>query len=276
MGEEINPFASPQAASTPAYADAAPGRSKWMRPYVSPHARATVAIIMLAFCLLAKVLFGGSTYMQIELLERARAGQVFSIAVGESNDRRQQAAAILVVVVHLASAVAFLTWFYRAHANLHALGALNLKNSPGWAIGGWFVPFLCLVTPYQVMSEIWKGSAPRNYEDRAFSIACARGSPLVGLWWASFLIMAVAGRLPARNPGSPQGIDAAIAASWMVLFTCVVSVPAALVAIWLVRSIDRNQEKRHQLVLRAEAETPPASESFASDAPEWLLRGELP
>ncbi|HMA36213.1 MAG TPA: DUF4328 domain-containing protein [Chloroflexia bacterium] len=64
--------------------------------------------------------------------------------------------------VGLAAGVLFLIWIYRAHRNLPALGAACLKYSPGWAVGGFFVPFVSLVLPFRVMAEIWKASQPEG------------------------------------------------------------------------------------------------------------------
>ena len=46
----------------------------------------------------------------------------------------------------------------RGRAIETALGANNLKYTPKWAVGCFFVPFLNLVMPYQVVREIWKAS----------------------------------------------------------------------------------------------------------------------
>lgn len=74
-------------------------------------------------------------------------------------------------------AIAFLFWFRRAYGNTHALG-LRGGYAPGWAVGGWFVPFLNLVRPAQIAFQMW-GMAGK---ERVGS------NSIVGLWWAAFLI----------------------------------------------------------------------------------------
>ena len=61
--------------------------------------------------------------------------------------------AIFAVLV-IATGVAFLVWFSRAYRNLDALD-LPRRYGTGWAIGGWFVPFLNFARPKQVADDIW-------------------------------------------------------------------------------------------------------------------------
>jgi hypothetical protein len=51
-------------------------------------------------------------------------------------------------------------WLHRAAANLPALGGSELRFTPGWAVGWWFVPLANLVLPVLIMTEIWRASDP--------------------------------------------------------------------------------------------------------------------
>ncbi|MEO1935287.1 MAG: DUF4328 domain-containing protein, partial [Myxococcales bacterium] len=103
----------------------------------------------------------------------------------ESLDARQSAFGIAQVLALLACAVAFCSWFAQTHRNLVGSGVQNLKYSPGWAVGGFFVPFLNLVRPYQVMKEVWAGSLSLA---RPLQTDSLQLPPIVGWWWALFLI----------------------------------------------------------------------------------------
>lgn len=87
-----------------------------------------------------------SGLLQIELLSRAGRGGI-SVAGAAANDSRQQLIGVLRFLLALGTAVAFLMWFHRTHKNLPGLGGRELKYTPGWAVGGFFVPFLNLVRP---------------------------------------------------------------------------------------------------------------------------------
>jgi hypothetical protein len=81
--------------------------------------------------------------------------------------------------------IAFLKWTFYAYKNIQGFGAENLHYSPNWAVGYYFIPFVCWVRPVQVMSEIWRASEnPRDWSQR-------KGSSLVAAWWTLFLLYMV-------------------------------------------------------------------------------------
>ncbi|MFC1995866.1 DUF4328 domain-containing protein [Chloroflexota bacterium] len=47
-------------------------------------------------------------------------------------------------ILFVITAVLFYMWIHRAHRNLPSLGVSGLKYSPGWAVGGFFIPILNL------------------------------------------------------------------------------------------------------------------------------------
>jgi len=51
----------------------------------------------------------------------------------------------------VATAVAFVTWLYRARANLRAFGTRHLRFQRNWTILGFVIPVLNLFRPYQVV-----------------------------------------------------------------------------------------------------------------------------
>ena len=63
-------------------------------------------------------------------------------------------------------------WCYKATTNARAMGQAT-THSPGWAVGGWFVPILSLFYPYQVIRDLLPADHPK------------RGR--VGLWWGLYL-----------------------------------------------------------------------------------------
>jgi hypothetical protein len=93
---------------------------------------AALAFVMLVF-----------DYLQYGLVARQIKGDVIPGAEIDSNDLRQQRLELMYLLLFVCTAVVFLVWFYRVHANLTALGAGPLKYTSGWAVGCWFVPILC-------------------------------------------------------------------------------------------------------------------------------------
>lgn len=157
-----------------------------MTPFVSGHTRAQWVAFLLIAGIVLDLIAVGSVAAQIELLSRAMAGQIITQAEAAANDSRQQILAVLQGGVWFITAVLFLMWLHRAYRNLPTLGARHLKYSPGWAVGGFFVPILSLVRPFQVVRKIWQASDPNVLDDSAWQRA--ETSALVGWWWAFFLI----------------------------------------------------------------------------------------
>jgi hypothetical protein len=139
-----------------------------------------------------------SDYAEAQLIKRVIAGETISEFEATANDSRQGMIAFVWLIIYIASAVTFLMWMYRAHKNLSALGATSLRFTPGWAVGWFFVPIMYLFRPYQVTSEIWKASEPKVDTIDSTSWKNVATSPIVGWWWAFFLISNFIGQITFR------------------------------------------------------------------------------
>jgi len=87
------------------------------------------------------------------------------------------------------TAVAFMTWLYRARANLRAFGTRQLRFSRNWAVFGFLIPLLNLVRPYQVTREVWQASDPTNTDP--FEWTQVRPPLLFRAWWGTFVTFTV-------------------------------------------------------------------------------------
>ena len=96
-----------------------------------------------------------------DLIHRLVSGGDVSLADAQAADDRQFRIADAELAVFALTALAFVVWFYRAYENLRALGVENLRWGTGWAVGGWFVPFLNFVRPKSIANDIWRGSGSR-------------------------------------------------------------------------------------------------------------------
>ena len=142
--------------------------------------------------------------------------------------------------------------------------ARGLRYTPGWAVGWLFVPFANLVVPYFVFTEIWRNSIPATAD--ASDGSAKRSSPLLIGWWIvnilPFVIL-VAGlawmvAVTLGFTGGPGPIEPGKAAQLIsdrledlfllgAIVLPLMSAVAAILAIFVVARIDKNQRARHRL-----------------------------
>jgi hypothetical protein len=94
---------------------------------------------------------------------------------------------LIVGAAGVALAVLSIVWLYRVVRNHVALGR-QVRWSPGWAIGGWFLPPVVYVIPFLVLRESWQASDPAA---PAGSTTWRRSAESPALW-AWFLLYSVA------------------------------------------------------------------------------------
>ncbi len=186
-----------------------------------------------------------SILAQIELLSAVRQGQTITMEAARANDFRQLVISVLQMLAYVPTALLFLMWFHRAYKNLAALGATDLEFSPGWAVGGFFVPVLNLVRPFQVATEIWKASDASTAAGSAWR--SSPPSPIIGQWWGGLLAGGAIGWFSLGYfwyaKGAPT-IDLLVNVSWAFFVSGVASAIAALLTIRMVKAINSRQESR--------------------------------
>jgi hypothetical protein len=258
MDDQVNPYASPAESEDGSPVLASLSTPYGAIPYASAQTRANWAVAMLAIILVGNVVLAGSTWMQIKLLERVPSRRVTKSEI-TSNDARQALIGLVIQGAVIGSIVSFLMWFHRAHRNLPALGANRLRFTPGWAVGWWFIPFFNLVRPYEVMREIWYGSDPAVVPNHGTFPRLPVGTALIGWWWGLFLIRCLVGNLVLQLQMHCRSVQELVFLSWFIIAECAATVPAAWLAIAVVRRTTANQEERHRLL----TETAPGTASPA-------------
>jgi hypothetical protein len=152
------------------------------RPVEPLAAHATIATIGIAVSMAASVISIGAALARRRELVRVRDGQFVSDHRLEQVDDWVRVAAVIVLLGLVAGAACFIPWFHRAYKNLSTWHATRFRS--GWAIGGWFVPFLNLVRPYQIAKELASYSGPSE-------TAPTNALPL---WWALVIIGGIGNR----------------------------------------------------------------------------------
>jgi predicted nucleic acid-binding Zn ribbon protein len=168
-------------------------------------------------------------FAEQRLYQRLIDHRYVSLAEAHASDDRQAVISVLQGGLVLATAVFFILWLRRSYANLDALDGRR-RYSVRWAIWCWFVPVMALWRPKQIVNDLLTGD-PRPST-----------RTLVNWWWATFLVsnwVAGSGARLLFEGSDPQQLhNAAIAR----VVANVIEVPAAILAVLVVRRLTTAQE----------------------------------
>jgi hypothetical protein len=207
------------------------------RDYRDPATLTQWVKVLLILSLLLDLIGAGSGVMELNLLRNFSNGTIEGDidALANANDTRQQAIGIAQFVLFVVTGIVFLTWIFRANRNARALGAQGMRFTPGWSVGWYFVPIMSLWKPFQAMREIWQASVqPGNWQ-------AVPTPPLIGWWWALYLINLFLGQIAFRMASAADGLDSAMRASAVTLASDISSIVLEVIAFFLVAKIATHQ-----------------------------------
>jgi len=191
--------------------------------------RGKAAIIGISVSIAASVISIGAALARRRELVRVRDGEFVSDARLEQVDDWVNAAAVIALLGLVAGAACFLPWFHRAYKNLAAMH--GTRHKPGWAIGGWFVPFLNLVRPYQIAKELasLSGSKPTTPTNA------------LPVWWAMVILATVVNRYMFTY--NPETIDEFIRFDTVSPIADALWIVAGIFLLVVVRKVTKAQEE---------------------------------
>lgn len=154
-----------------------------------------------------------------------------------------------VFILYILAMILFFIWIYRTHKNLPYLNVEGLRFTPGWSVGYFFIPFVSLFRPYQMMVEKWKASNPNLDISNWESWKTSNTSPLIGCWWAFFLSSAIAGQIVSRiGWGGGGQLSDFLTATYVTQVSDAIDVGWIITSIFLVRRISQFQETKYRLI----------------------------
>ncbi|MEV6597269.1 DUF4328 domain-containing protein [Actinoplanes sp. NPDC051346] len=248
---EFAPYTHPPRAFVP-YSTARPLRT-----------RSIVAICGLVFAVISTLITAGLTLFALDITRDAITADE---DLGQATDLALVAlivAGAVTLIALLFTGIAFICWLHRARKNLDEFGgSLPLKWSPGWAIGGWFVPVANLVIPLLVVNEVDRVTESRLMDAKGWPSGGPRRGRFAA-WatlWTTFLIFdRVAGLLDF----DPEGQATIV----LMLLTAAAEIGAAVSAILLIRRITAFQQEILGNPGLSSFADPPYASAFG--APAW-------
>ncbi len=206
----------------------------------SPLGLAHAVTALLAVVIVADVLhFGAAAYM------RSVMGDVVSGGPGDVDmaavDRADTAIAstsVLYLLGVLGTATLFIIWFHRVRHNAEVFAPDTQRRTPGWAIGGWFIPFANLWIPRGIARDVLRASQPDPYASEV------RHQGLLNAWWGMWIASNVLDQFASgRYDGAddPQAVHDA--AGWLMTGS-VLDIAAAVLALLFVRRLTAAQNDK--------------------------------
>jgi Domain of unknown function (DUF4328) len=170
---------------------------------------------------------------RLDLLDQIKSGNVTPGLVDRADDSDRAVAgwSLLYGLLLLATGIVFIVWLYRARTNADLLGGRFQRRGKGWTIGGWFCPVVNLWFPFQIVTDV------RREADGE-----ARGYPLIRVWWFFWIFTGIIGFGGRYNTG--DDVDSLTQATDSAIVQFVLSIPAAILAIFVVRAITQAYERR--------------------------------
>lgn len=185
-----------------------------------------------------------SDTMELLMLLRVQAGEYVSEDEALFNDLRQLLVVLAYLPLYIVTAVVFLRWVYVSNKNAHALGAPEMKHTPGWSVGWFFIPIANLWKPYQAVKETYQASHPGYYEDWQNAPAPA----LLPAWWALWIITSILGQASFRVAMAGDTVELWMASAGLAIATETLDVPLNLIVIALVSQMQRYQLEKQNLI----------------------------
>ncbi|MGW0966923.1 DUF4328 domain-containing protein [Streptomyces sp. NPDC002516] len=135
----------------------------------------------------------------------------------------------------VAAAVGYLVWLFRVRVNAEFFNPFGHTYSRAWVGWGWFVPFVNLARPRQIVAEIWDASRPEGTRAR---------HGLVNTWWTFWLVGLLADRIAFSASRKAETAEAIRDAAFQGLLTDAFDILSAALAIAVVLRLTGMQDRK--------------------------------
>jgi hypothetical protein len=130
--------------------------------------------------------------------------------------------------------IVLLMWIYRINSNTRSLGAAaDMKYTPGWSVGWFFIPIANIWKPYQVLKELWISNHPSHIPvpDKK------KGAKFIGWFWAIALISIGLDKVALKMSFRAKELPELIQTNYIMLLSDFIDIPFYILSIILVQRI---------------------------------------
>ena len=209
--------------------------------------RAKNAIILIWLVLVFEIVSLISGYFQYDLLRVSAMGGEISLDTITANETSEIVVGLLSAITYIISAVTFIQWFRRAYYNLH-LKVNFLNYTEGWAAGCWFVPFINLYRPYQIMKELYE-ETDELLSKKGISVNQTFSTTLLVWWWAFWIINNFVAQFVFRYTLKAESIDELTTSTIASMIGNLLGIPLALMAIKVIKDYSTVEPLLSEIIL---------------------------
>jgi hypothetical protein len=151
-----------------------------------------------------------------------------------------------VIACQIAGIVAYCFWVHRVASNVLAFGLPG--ESPGMAVGSFFIPIINLWRPYRVIADTWIASDPAAVPGAgsdAWTQRTQSAPPYFLAWWILWLVSRIAARIVERAIGDNPTPSEAASSMTALLVVAAVELVALALMFAVVWNLTRRQDQRH-------------------------------
>ncbi len=185
------------------------------------------------------------SYQENSLLEKVLLND-YEDSQLELNDTIGMVVGLSAVAIKIAAVVFFILWFRRAYYNLHQVQGAFPSFEEGWASGSWFVPFLNLVRPFQIMRDVWTDTFRLSKDENA----SLPGISLLGVWWGAWIVRNVVGRYSFQMARKAETAEDLIFANQSTMWSLCFDMIALVLIILIIKKLQAPEkvlyEKYHE------------------------------
>jgi hypothetical protein len=150
------------------------------------------------------------------------------------------------IAFQVAGIIAFCFWVHRVVSNVHAFGLPG--ESPGMAVGSFFIPILNLWRPYKAITETWIASDPNALpggNGDHWTQSRTSAPPYYLAWWIIWLVARISAKGIERFAGSNPTPSEAASSMSALLGAVAIELVALGLMFAVVWNLTRRQEQRH-------------------------------
>ena len=113
------------------------------------------------------------------------------------------------------------------------------------------MPIVNFFLPCIVVGEAWRASDPSEGESTRESRALQPFPGLVLAWWLLFIASGLVSNVTSRLVNGAHTLSQTVAVDWVLVASNLLDIPAAVLAILVIRTLNARQEARWRTLHRA-------------------------